>query len=133
MARPTKRLATNRKIAEALSKMDDAILDKIRTAFSIDCNIREACIYAEITETTYYNWKKKNPELFEKIEKLREEPVLKAKTTIYNNLGDVNTAKWLLERKRKADYGNQLDVTTGGDKIQIIAYVPDNGRSNNND
>lgn len=132
MGRPTKRLATNRKIAQALSKMDETILEKLKTAFSIDCNIREACIYCEITESTYYNWKKKNPELFEKIEKLREEPVLKAKATIYNNLADIGTAKWLLERKRKSDYGNQLDVTTGGDKVQIIAYVPDNGRPNDN-
>jgi len=57
---------------------------------------------------------------------------MKAKKTVLEDIDNPQTAKWLLERKRKSDYGNQLDVTTGGDKIQIIAYVPDNGRPNDN-
>jgi len=132
MARPTKQQQKNKKISESLSKMTPERIELLREAFLFDSTITEACLYADINCATYYNWKKKNPELFDKLEALRENPVMKAKKTVLDDIGNPQTAKWLLERKRKADYGNQLDVTTGGDKIQIIAYVPDNGRPNDN-
>jgi len=132
MARPTKQQQKNKKISESLSKMTPERIELLREAFSFDANITEACLFADIDYSTYYNWKKKNPELLEKLEALRNNPIIKAKRTVLADIDNPQTAKWLLERKRKADYGNQLDVTTGGDKIQIIAYVPDNGRSNDN-
>lgn len=37
--------------------------------------------------------------------------------------GDVGTAKWWLAKKRREEFGDNLDITTGGKKITIIEIV----------
>ena len=39
--------------------------------------------------------------------------------------GDVNTAKWWLRVKRRDEFGDNLDVTSGGDKIEIVVKYAD--------
>jgi hypothetical protein len=34
--------------------------------------------------------------------------------------GDVSTAKWWLAKKRKAEFGEAIDVTSGGEKVEIV-------------
>lgn len=93
------------------TKITQGIVDKLRQAFAIDATVEEACFYAGINKTTYYNWTKAHPDLFNDLEQLRLTPILTARQTIMNAAKtDVNTAKWLLERKRKKEYtaGHQL-------------------------
>jgi hypothetical protein len=44
--------------------------------------------------------------------------------------GNTQDAKWWLARKRRAEFGDNLDVTSDGKTLptSIIIYIPDNGR-----
>lgn len=78
---------------------------KLQEAFAIDASIPEACYYADITKQTYYNWKKRHPELFDSFERLRERPVLAARQTVVKNLPkNPDLAMRYLERKRKKEF-----------------------------
>ena len=41
------------------------------------------------------------------------------------NDGDVATAKWYLTKKRKAEFGEALDITTAGQPITIVNWDED--------
>lgn len=49
------------------------------------------------------------------IDDLAESTVIKAIRD-----GDVSTAKWWLGKKRKSVFGEQIDVTSGGQPIQVV-------------
>jgi hypothetical protein len=44
--------------------------------------------------------------------------------------GNTQDAKWWLARKRRGEFGDNLDVTSDGKTLptSIIIYIPDNGR-----
>jgi hypothetical protein len=65
------------------------------------CTDKEACLYADIAPTTLYNYQLDHPEFVERKETLKDKPVLKARTTVYNSLNVAQTAQWYLERKKK--------------------------------
>ena len=44
----------------------------------------------------------------ERMKALKHTPVLKARQVVIDNLDDVNTAKWYLERKRKEEFSVRL-------------------------
>jgi len=104
-------------------KLSDETIKKIEEAFAIDASVLEACYYADISSQTYYNWVNENPELKEKFDRLRERPVLKARQTIVKGLDDPNLAFKYLERKKKMEFGNSLDVTSGGQVIPIYGGI----------
>jgi len=62
--RPTKRDAKNKKIGEGVSKLTDDAVQKLKQVFSFDASIAEVCCYLEISNQTFYNWKKNNIKLF---------------------------------------------------------------------
>src|SRR3989344_2413831 len=86
VGRPTKQQQKSRRISEAVSKMTSENLQKLKECFAIDASIEEACYYAEISTRTYYNWIKKNPELLQEFERLRQKPVLKARQVVIQGL-----------------------------------------------
>ncbi|NCC99865.1 MAG: hypothetical protein EOL95_09245 [Bacteroidia bacterium] len=110
MARPTKRETINKRIGEGVSKKTPETLDKLRNAFSIDSTIEEACFYAGIQESTYYNWKKKDPKTMEDLEKLRLTPILKARTELVSGIVGFDNALKYLERKRKGEFSIRQEV-----------------------
>lgn len=114
MARPTKREETNRKISEAKSKVTDEVLSLLRQAFAVDATIEEACFYAGISDSTYYRYREKNPEVCSEIERLRLTPILKARQTIVNGLEHVNTAQWFIERKRADEFATKTKTEHSG-------------------
>ncbi|HOK41777.1 MAG TPA: hypothetical protein PLD27_12155 [bacterium] len=82
-------------------------LTKIREGFLMGCTIKEACIYANISQETlkkYLEKSKYRKELLEYFKLLKTNPILKARKTIYDNLDDVNIAKWYLTRKRREEF-----------------------------
>lgn len=119
MAATTKREQTNRKISEAMTKFDDLTVKKLEEAFAMDCTIGEACLFAGISRVTYYEWIKKHPDLANRFEELRENPVLKARSTIIKNLDNVGTSQWYIERKRKGEFASRQEHT-GADGQPIV-------------
>lgn len=91
------------------STITAAEVAKLEKAFAIGAKVKEARNYAKISKDAYYRFLDKHPEFRERFEELRTNPVLKALQTLYNNLDDPDTAKWLLERRRKDEYSSRQE------------------------
>lgn len=101
--------------------MTKEVLDKLRQAFLIGATNDEACGYADISVKTLYNYIEKQPEFLQQIEQWKNEPILKAKTTVVKNLDDTKNAQWYLERKAKAEFAPRQEHTgADGNAIQAI-------------
>lgn len=94
------------------TKMTPETLDKLRQAYLIGANDKEAYAYAGISHETFYNYIQKHPEFREQIDRWQDEPILKAKTTIVKNLDDVKNSQWYLERKRKDEFSVRTENDT---------------------
>lgn len=81
------------------TKITPEVLLKLEDAFSNALPDREACFYAGIGKTAFYNYQKENPEFAERKESLKLRPNMAARKAIVAALGDVNTAKWWIEKK----------------------------------
>jgi len=93
------------------SKMTKEVVKKLEEAFAIDATITEACFYANISRETFYNWMKANKKLFDRLEELRANPVLTARTTVCNAIKtDSDLAMRYLERKRKGEFSPRIET-----------------------
>jgi len=108
------------------SIITDEVLQKLEQAFSLDCTDEEACIYADISPRTLYNYQDANPEFLQRKKLLKQKLVLKARTVISNSLSenDRDTAKWYLERKRKDEFSTKQEVADVTDRPIINIDVP---------
>lgn len=99
--------------------MTSNVLLKLEQAFAIDASIREACSYAEIAVNTFYMYLREHPDFQERIDELRERPILKARQTIVSNLNTPDHAKWYIERKSKKEFSTRVeqDITSGGEAL----------------
>ena len=95
---------------------------KYREALSIGADITAASYYAGVDRQTYYDHCKKDPKFKEEMIRLREKPVLKAYQTVAKDLDKIDTAKWYLSKKRKTEFGDSVDVTSGGEKLPTPIY-----------
>ncbi len=100
--------------------MTQAVLNKLEAAWSVGATDKMACFYAGISHQALYNYQNDHPEFVERKEGLKEKMVLKALNVVASALNDndTNTAKWYLEKKRKAEFGNAIDVTSGGEALR---------------
>lgn len=94
--------------------MTSEVVIKLEQAFAIDATVEEACSYAEISRNTFYEYLKKNPEFQDRIDDLRNRPILKARQTIVKSLDNPQQAQWYLERKKKREFA-QRNEHTGAD------------------
>lgn len=90
--------------------MTPETIDKLRQAFMMGCSDREACVYANIANQTLYNYQLTNPEFLEQKMTFKAYPLIKARKTIFDNLGEVKTAQWYLERKQPKEFGSRAVV-----------------------
>lgn len=91
---------------------------KIEEATALDASIEEVCFYADISKESYYQLIKAEPEFSDRLEALRNRPILKARQTVITKLGEsYSNAMDYLKRKRKKEFGDNVDLTSGGDKF----------------
>lgn len=102
--------------------MDEKKINSLRSAFLMGCTITEACLNADISRDTYYQFIKANKEFADKVEEMRDYPFLKARVTIYNDLDNPDTAKWYMERKLKNEFAQRTELT-GGDGAPFLIEV----------
>jgi hypothetical protein len=94
------------------SKKTDQVVKKLEEAAALDCTIEEMCFYAGISKPTYYQYLSDDPALLDRLEALRNEPVLAARTTIVEAVKkNPQTAAWYLERKRKKEFAERRELT----------------------
>lgn len=94
--------------------IDQSCVDKLEQAFAIGCSKTEACLYADISRQTLYDYFKEHPDFLDKCERLKERPVLKARGTVVKSLDEPEHAKWYLERKLKSEFGTRNEVNLSG-------------------
>jgi predicted DNA-binding protein YlxM (UPF0122 family) len=112
--------------------MTDITIAKLEQAFAIDCSVEEACSYADISRDCFYDHLKINPAFSDRIADLRQRPVLKARQTVVQKIGEnYSNAMDYLKRKKKLEFGDSTDITSGGEKIDSISYVIPNGKNTN--
>jgi hypothetical protein len=77
----------------------------LEQAFSLDCSVAEACLFADITGDTYYKLIKDKPKLKNRFNSLREKPVLIARKTIVTSCQtNPEIAFRYLERKKRKEF-----------------------------
>lgn len=91
------------------------------------CTNREACLYADVAESTFYDFLKEYPEYSEKIDIWKNYEKIKARMVVHKALdkGDRDMAKWYLERKAKDEFSTKQEVdATTSNRIEIINDLP---------
>ena len=99
--------------------MTPDVIRKIEEVAALDGSVEEMAYYAGIHPDTIYAHLKINKEFSDKITALKNKPVLKARNTVIQSLDNPDHAFKYLEKKRKKEFGNALDLTTGGEKLNI--------------
>lgn len=114
------------------TKLTPETVTKLEEVFALDGTVEEACFYAEISRNAYYEWIKANPALNDRFEALRQRPFLKARQTIVKALDNPHDAQWYLTRKKRKEFGENVDVTSGGKPIPLFDNVT-NVQNNDSD
>lgn len=123
-----------KKIKESKNKVgrprtiNEKVLRKLKEAFMMGCTNREACFYAEVPESTFYDFLKEYPEYSDKIAMWKDYEKIKARLVVHKALdaGDRDMAKWYLERKAKDEFSTKQEVdTTVNNRVVIIDDLPD--------
>jgi hypothetical protein len=92
--------------------MTDSTLAKLKEGFAQGFSVRNACIWADIGQDTYYDYCKKFPEFSDQCKTLQQKPLIKSILVINKalNEGDVSTAKWYAERKAKDEFSTRQET-----------------------
>lgn len=135
MGRKSKHQKWREAIGKKMTKLTPEVVTKLKEAFAIGATISQACYYAEIAESTYYDWVKKNEVLSEEFATMRSKLPLAAKHNIAQAIHnrDLGLSRWMLERKEVDEYGERLkiehsgNIDSGGvhseDKEAVEAYL----------
>ncbi len=103
------------------SKMTTVTVEKLERAFLLGCTDEEACIAANISKKTLYNYQDKNPEFVHRKEVLKSNPVYRARKVVLDALerGDVATAHKVLDRKE----GSKVQLSAPSEQPLIIKFI----------
>ena len=108
------------------SKLTPEMQSKIEEVAALDGSVEEMAYYCDVSRQTIYNWLEEDKKLFDKVERLRERPVLKARQTISKSLDQPQHAQWYLTRKRKKEFAERIEQTGEGGKdlipLNLINY-----------
>jgi hypothetical protein len=93
--------------------MTEATIGKLKEGFAQGFSVRNACIWADINQDTYFEYCKKHPKFSEQCKTLQQKPLIKSILVINKALndGDVSTAKWYAERKAKDEFSLRQELT----------------------
>lgn len=80
--------------------IDPSTVVLLEEAFAIGASVIEACSFAEISTSVYYDWLKINPDFVDRAKQLQANPVLRARKSVYEGMKyDGELALKFLERK----------------------------------
>lgn len=108
--------------------MTPEVIAKLEEAFAWGCSDVEACLWADIAPATLYKYQEKNPEFAERKDALKQTVILKSRKVVVNAVerGDRDTAKWILERKKKDEFSTRNEMTgADGDKLEGLVIIRD--------
>ena len=108
------------------TKMTPDTVKKLEEAFSLGCSDVEACIFADISKQTLYNYIDKKPEFLDRKEALKKLIPLKARAVILHHLeqNDLSTAKYVLD-KEDGRAKQAVEVSSEAEKPLIVRIIDD--------
>ncbi|MCK4500085.1 hypothetical protein KAU11_06270 [Candidatus Babeliales bacterium] len=108
--------------------MTPEVVNKLEEAFLVGATDLEACVHADISKQTLYNYCDKHPEFFDRKETLKNQPVMRAKVIVSDSLkeGDIQTAHKVIDRKegskvtQTVEHSGSIDtsITFEGVKVE---------------
>lgn len=116
---------TKKKKAGRTSKYSETIVSKLELAFKNDFNVSQACDYANISRDTYYKWLEEKKGFSDRMEAAKSNLIRTAKINLARAVrkGDLDTSKWVLERRAKEEYSQRQDLDlTGSIPVVIEGY-----------
>ena len=124
MARPTPNNPNGEQISPV---MTPEVIQKLEVAFSMGANQKEACLHANIRESTYSTWKARKPELANDLERLRSKPVLLARFSLIKGIeSDPRLALQYLERVNRDEFSLRSEnVNTNVTLEQVLSHFQD--------
>lgn len=109
------------------SKLTPEMKSKIEEVAALDGSVEEMAYYCDVSRQTIYNWLDEDKELFDRVERLRERPVLKARQTVVKRLDEsYQNAVDYLKRKKKHEFGDNATY-----KIELPQPILQNVFDNN--
>ena len=91
-------------------KINGKILNDLEYAFGIGCNDQEACLFAGIYPSVFYNHLDRHPKFKEKIALLKRNPVLYASQILLSGLKDKPELALKVLEKLTKRYSNNNDI-----------------------
>jgi len=98
----------------------DKMLNALEKTLGIVTN---ALKIAEVSRSTFYRWMREDDDFNKKVQDMDNLALDFAESSLYKQVKDGNpsSTQFLLKNKgRGRGYGDKLDITTGGDKINKI-------------
>lgn len=97
------------------TKLTPDTIRKLEEAAGVRLNVSESCAYAGISRDTYYDWMKRVTGLSDRLDDLRENPIIRAKRRIISQLdNDTNVSFRFLEKEKPEEYGETLKLKHSG-------------------
>ena len=101
-------------------------LRKLEEVFALDGTVEEALYYADLAESSYYDYLKEHPETAEHFKRLRNRPVLAARQTVNRAIRkDSDIAFRYLERKRRKEFGPHQVIEGDGIRPILVMHEGD--------
>jgi hypothetical protein len=120
----------NNKAVKVWKKFSPEIVAKLESAFGVGASVSEACFFADINRNTYYEWIRENPDLGDRFERLKQQPVLLARNTVVAAIkNNPELAFKFLRSKRSKEFGK---VDDGDEQPLIPQFVQNNLNIQNN-
>ena len=105
--------------------MTEKTISKLEDGFLMGFSDEEACLYANISTTPFYEYCKEYPKFKERKELLKKQPLIQAKENMAGFLKskDKDSTKFYLERKGRDEFATRVekDVSGGINIIRIDA------------
>lgn len=91
--------------------MTESVVNKLEEGFSKGLTDVEACLYANISKQSLYDYCKLHPEFTDRKEELKQQPKMKAKLIINDKLDEKDdyNARWYLETKGKDEFSKKVE------------------------
>ncbi len=100
-------------------KNEEKVIQKLEWAFLRGATDEEACNYAGISKTAFYNYQEAHSEFLERKEILKSDLKFKARLCVYNTLRkgkDSDFALRVLERIAKGEFSTRSELTGANGK-----------------
>lgn len=104
------------------SKKNDEIVKKLLDVYKLGVNDEVACNYAGISKPTLYAWCKEDEDLLYQIQGAKDYGRVVASQVVMKSIieGDVNSAKWWLEKKYAKEFQSRPELVEDNRQVNVI-------------